>query len=476
MHALEQACGGGAGGGGKGRLDRGALADARLDAPLPWDHINTGVSKVWLKTDLQRALEAATVPDCSHSGLCSECGVCGDEFGENVVAEAPPIPAFEGHYVPDTRRVQRVRLTFSKTGDMVFVGHLDLLRLLERACRRAALPTSADASPFNPRTRMSYCAALPLGATSSAEVVEVVMTERCDAEDVRARLQAQVPGGLEFTRAEGLDVYRLNGSLAESLTVLTRSVTYELLVRQRGAAGGGALPPVRDAARAVLAAREFVVTKETKKKKRAKRVDLRPQVLRMQPLRRPFESQIARYAPAVLGKVALGAPAEHAWAVVEVEVALSGDGGHLKPADAIRMLTELSGRDFELRHVHRCARARAARCAWLTAVWHRGVGSVQRLWRTQHMRTLLRGAYKWRRAGAAWTSRRGSPRRCRRATGYICLRCAACKWARRSGAASCRTTWLGAARSAAPSCLSARTWTCIARTKCCEWVVGGWSF
>ena len=32
----------GQGGGGKGRVDRGALADSRLDAPLPWDHIDTG--------------------------------------------------------------------------------------------------------------------------------------------------------------------------------------------------------------------------------------------------------------------------------------------------------------------------------------------------------------------------------------------------------------------------------------------------
>jgi GNAT superfamily N-acetyltransferase len=46
----------GQGGGGKGRVDRGALADARLDAPLPWDHVDTGISRAWLKTDLQRAL------------------------------------------------------------------------------------------------------------------------------------------------------------------------------------------------------------------------------------------------------------------------------------------------------------------------------------------------------------------------------------------------------------------------------------
>lgn len=34
---------------------------------------------------------------------------------------------------------------FSKTGDMVFVGHLDLMKTFDRACRRAALPISGAA-------------------------------------------------------------------------------------------------------------------------------------------------------------------------------------------------------------------------------------------------------------------------------------------------------------------------------------------
>ena len=62
--------------------------------------MHAGIAKWWLKADLQRALEAATVPDCSHSGLCSECGVCeeGAGFGQNVGAPIPPIPEFKGHY------------------------------------------------------------------------------------------------------------------------------------------------------------------------------------------------------------------------------------------------------------------------------------------------------------------------------------------------------------------------------------------
>ena len=46
---------------------------------------------------------------------------------------------------------------------MVFVGHLDLMRLFDRACRRAALPISADESPFAVRQRIYTALPLPLG-------------------------------------------------------------------------------------------------------------------------------------------------------------------------------------------------------------------------------------------------------------------------------------------------------------------------
>ena len=72
---------------------------------------------------------------------------------------------------------------------MVFVGHLDMMTLLDRACRRAALPVSADQSPFAARQRLYVALALPLGATSSGEWLEVTLTERLDPGIVRARLQ-----------------------------------------------------------------------------------------------------------------------------------------------------------------------------------------------------------------------------------------------------------------------------------------------
>jgi radical SAM family uncharacterized protein len=123
-------------------MDTSAAENAsNLDAPLPWDHLDTGIDKGWLQEDLRRALEAATVPDCSFEG-CSHCGVCGTDFGHNVVVKPPEIPQFAGHFQPEQDRVQRLRVTLGKLGSMALIGHLDLVRLFDRAIRRASLPIS----------------------------------------------------------------------------------------------------------------------------------------------------------------------------------------------------------------------------------------------------------------------------------------------------------------------------------------------
>jgi len=56
----------------------------------------------------------------------------------------------------------RFRLTFSKAGDLRFVGHLDLQRLIERCLRRSGLPLRYSQG-FNPKVRLNLASALPLG-------------------------------------------------------------------------------------------------------------------------------------------------------------------------------------------------------------------------------------------------------------------------------------------------------------------------
>ena len=189
--------------------DTESITDA-TDAPLPWDHLNTGIDKQWLKEDLKRALEAATVPDCAFDG-CSHCGVCGTDFGHNIVIEPPTIPKFEGHFKPNQHKEQKIRMWFGKVGEMGLISHLDLVRLFDRAVRRAALPVSFTGG-YHPSPRISIANALSLGITSNGEIVDFELTEQIDVDEFRTRLAAQLPANIPIYRVEDVALKSPNAS------------------------------------------------------------------------------------------------------------------------------------------------------------------------------------------------------------------------------------------------------------------------
>ncbi len=180
------------------------ISDTLLDRPLPWDRIDTGIDKSWLKADLQKALAAATVPDCSFDG-CSHCGVCGTDFGHNIVVPPLPIPEFVGHFTPNYVAKARLRVWFGKLGDMALMSHLDLARLFDRAVRRASLPV-AFTNGFHASPKISIANALPLGATSEGEIVDFELTEPMDAATFLPKLVQQLPSNIPVYRVEEVDL------------------------------------------------------------------------------------------------------------------------------------------------------------------------------------------------------------------------------------------------------------------------------
>ncbi|MEG3858972.1 TIGR03960 family B12-binding radical SAM protein [Microcoleus sp. herbarium12] len=208
------------------RISESPTLPPSLDRPLPWDHLDTGIDKNWLKNDLLHALEAATVPDCSFEG-CSRCGVCGTDFGHNVVVDALPIPQFAGEFVPNTERKQRVRVWFGKVGDMALVGHLDLLRLFDRVVRRADLPISFTGG-FHPNPRISVANALPLGVTSTGEIADFELTEPIAIELFREKLAAALPENIPIYKVEPIDLK------APSASQLLEAAEYVITVAATG--------------------------------------------------------------------------------------------------------------------------------------------------------------------------------------------------------------------------------------------------
>jgi len=246
--------------------------------PLPWDHIDSGVDKAWLAEDLQRALAATVVPDCSFDG-CSSCGVCGPELGHNVVIPPPPIPQQRPQRAPASERVARLRFRFSKTGSLALLSHLDLVRLIERALRRSGLPVSFTGG-FHPLPRVQFALALPLGAEAQGEWLDLELAEWQDPGWVRERLQAQLPPEFALTAVQEVPVS--GPSLSQELAAARWLIVL-------AAAADASPPPTADdwqQAAAALLASESWIWQDTDKKGRPRSRDCRPDLLTLslQPL------------------------------------------------------------------------------------------------------------------------------------------------------------------------------------------------
>ncbi len=301
-------------------FDVGAIRESPLlDAPLPWDHLNTGIDKEWLKQDLQRALDAATVPDCAFEG-CSHCGVCSTDFGHNIVVPPPAIPEFEGHFKPNSTREQRIRVWFGKQGQMKLLSHLDLVRLFDRAVRRAAIPISFTGG-YHPGPRIAIANALSLGNTSSGEIVDFELTKNMSLGEFQNKLASELPTDIPLYRLEEIDIK------SASATQILEKAEYLITVTSTSESH-----PVnwQEYINAVNNTSEILWEKTTKSGKK-QQVNLRDRL---------FELELANTLSD--GSV-----------VLRYVGSCRNDGTKLSPENIVYMLEKVSQQEFQLLRVHR---------------------------------------------------------------------------------------------------------------------------
>ncbi|MEY4520749.1 MAG: hypothetical protein RLZZ499_3349, partial [Cyanobacteriota bacterium] len=286
-------------------------------APLPWDHINTGIDKQWLQEDLQRALDAATVPDCAFEG-CSHCGVCGTDFGHNIVVQPPAIPEFAGHFKPNQDKEQKIRMWFGKIDEMSLISHLDLVRLFDRAIRRAALPISFTGG-YHPGPKIAIANALSLGITSNGEIVDFELTEDMDIEEFRTRLAAQLPENVPIYQVEEVDLKSPNAS-----RIMDRA---EYLITLKVAENIAA--PWQKWLDEINNAQSILWEKFTKSGSK-KQINLRDRLFSL-----GLES------------------AQDAQAVIRFTGSCRNDGTNLSPDNLVYMLEQIAKVEFQLLQVHR---------------------------------------------------------------------------------------------------------------------------
>ncbi len=86
-------------------------------------------------------------------------------------------------------------IRYAKRGDAKFISHLDFLRLIQRAMRRAQLPLKFSEG-FNPHPCLSFAQPLGVGTTGEKELFEVELTAPCDS--IMDKLAPKMPRGIEI--------------------------------------------------------------------------------------------------------------------------------------------------------------------------------------------------------------------------------------------------------------------------------------
>lgn len=118
-----------------------------------------------------------------------------------------------------------IRTKFNKEGDMIYISHLDLQQLLQRAFRRAEIEL-VHSQGYNPHPKISYGNALALGTESQGEYVDVEIEDDLSVEEYLKRMNEQLPKGIEFITA--MEITKQTPSLASTIEFGEYIYTIEL--------------------------------------------------------------------------------------------------------------------------------------------------------------------------------------------------------------------------------------------------------
>lgn len=111
----------------------------------------------------------------------------------------------------------KVRIKYTKSGSMKFIGHLDVMRYFQKAVKRAGLDI-AYSQGFSPHQLMSFAAPLALGVTSEGEYFEAEFNSLVSSEEFVRRLNEQMVEGMRVN-----DVVLLPEGAKKAMSIVSAS-------------------------------------------------------------------------------------------------------------------------------------------------------------------------------------------------------------------------------------------------------------
>ncbi len=181
----------------------------------------------------------------------------------------------------------KVRVKFSKQGNMKFIGHLDVMRYFQKAIRRAGIDI-AYTEGLSPHMIMSFASPLGVGLTSDAEYMDIELRTPISSKEA---IDALNRVGVEGITVTGF--YEIPEGKANKAMTLVAAADYTVRFRAgyepehlphsaqegKSLAGFGQWKDLASAVESFCAQKEIPVWKKTKKSE--KEVDIRPMIYEM---------------------------------------------------------------------------------------------------------------------------------------------------------------------------------------------------
>lgn len=119
----------------------------------------------------------------------------------------------------------KIRIKFSKQGNMKFIGHLDIMRYFQKAMRRAEVNIRYSEG-FSPHQIMSFAAPLGVGLTGSGEYLDIEVLSTESSCEMTRRLNEVMVEGMEV-----LSYKKLPDDAANAMS-LVAACDYTLRLRE----------------------------------------------------------------------------------------------------------------------------------------------------------------------------------------------------------------------------------------------------
>lgn len=162
--------------------------------------------------------------------------------------------------------LNNLRIKFTRGEEVKFISHLDLMKVFERAARRANIPI-AYSQGFNPHAHLIFGLPLSVGVTSQAEYADIEVTEEVEPGSFVNKMNSQLPKGLYIHEAK---IKQSKDNIMASIS----GAAYEILV---SASAEKELTDLQNVIREFLDKQEIVVKKEGKKGVRE--LDIKPMIV-----------------------------------------------------------------------------------------------------------------------------------------------------------------------------------------------------